>query len=561
MRIIAVAFLLVGFVSSYSFAFFCAGEISTALFDADTGLVADSTGAPEEKGRDDEGISDFDPEPGIPEPGIIKESLGTGHSADTGNEAEGISLSGVRNHVTNYQIVKYKEKYTDRIVENKFYLFEGGAGFLLKKVVPDANIERDIETAMSVFNIRGKNGTVIYKDRQTGEWKRIVPDEGLFDTVLFFQTDETFSVVGPAVFYMQYGDGSLKDLGEWGKLSFKETESGYEVVLHISGSRASELHLWMCSVQEPDHEWDDEAAKMWERLDFDGKNRVCFDGAYYSTPESYVPYEAGMYYRCPAVHPALVLLGADSRIADIMSIGLLDEAVNHQNKQGYWPTPAESEWLSKEYGINSNFYDTRFNNDVTMRLFEAYKKFGYLHYLDAALRQTEWLMRHAASNHIKAEKGILVEDYGVAAGDRKVRQTHSSLNHQLQEIKVLLTAYECTADLRYYEFAQDLLDGIRSTETKWYNGNRGLAYGIKPDGTPDFNDYPYLTYNDLYDVQEILGRIGEGRDPVLDRLMAHKLRYMLENGITGYKANDENEMPAILKAVLDDFNKGNRQSG
>ena len=473
------------------------------------------------------------------------------------NEYSGIRTDageGSSDVVENYHIVKYNAKYTDCNIENKFYLFGEDAKFLLKRVVPDTSAAVDAETEISVFSISGKSGTVIYRDRETGEWKSMLPGEGIFDSVLFFQTDDSFSIIGPAVSYRPYGEGNLREVGERGEISFRETGAGYEVVLRMSGI-ADEVHLWMCSVKGLNYEWDDEGRQMWERLDFGGMHRICFDGAYYLSPAAYKPYEEGMYYRCPAVHPSIVLLHEEDRIAGIMAFALLDEALTHQNEDGYWPTPAESDWLLRDYGINSHFYDTRFNNDVTMRLFESFEKFGNRNHLDAALRQTEWLMRHAADNHIKAEEGILVEDYGVAKGDRKVSQTHSSLNHQLQEIKVLLTAFVCTGEKKYFEFAEDLLDGIRSTEHKWYNGSRGLAYGIRPDGTPGFNDYPYLTYNDLYEVQEILVGMGEERDPVLDRLMAHKLKYMLENGITGYKTYDENEMPPILKAVPDMLSK------
>ena len=283
-------------------------------------------------------------------------------------DAGGDSSAGVEN----YQIVKYKEKYTYCNVENKFYLFGEDAKFLLKRVVPDVSAATGAETEMSVFSISGKNGTVTYRDRETGEWKRVLPCEVAFDSVIFFQSDDSFSVIGPAVSYRPYGEGNLREIGDRGRISFRETGAGYEVMLRTSGS-TDEVHLWMCSVRGLNYEWDDEGRRMWERIDFGGMHRICFDGAYYLSPVTYKPYEEGMYYRCPAVHPAIVLLHEESRIAGIMAFVLLDEALTHQNEDGYWPTPAESEWLQRDYGINSHFYDTRFNNDVTMRLFEAYE--------------------------------------------------------------------------------------------------------------------------------------------------------------------------------------------
>ncbi|MGI6576800.1 MAG: hypothetical protein ACOX1Q_01870 [Eubacteriales bacterium] len=465
-----------------------------------------------------------------------------------GNAVEYTDEGGTAN-VETYRIVKYREHYTDCYVENKRYLFENGDEFLLRKFCNSDGIEK------VVYTIYGKNGSVTYIDQATGEWISSSPTGDMTDAVLFIQTDESFVILGPAAIYKPYGDGNLLDTGLRGSVNMCEVETGYEVTIRLPLSDGNEAHIWALSIQNPEYEWNDIVRSNWKRIDFNADHRICFDGAYYISPESYKPYESGMFYRCPAVHPAIVLLEEDSRVANILSVVLLDEAVKKQNRHGYWPTPAESRWLREDYHIGSHFYDTRFNNDVTMRLFEAYKKLGYQHYLGAALRQTEWLICHASKNHIKVEDGILVEDYGVPKGDRKVKQTHSSLNHQLQEIKVLLTAHECTGESNYYEFAEELLSGIRSAESKWYNGNRGLAYAIKPDGTPGLNDYPYLTYNDLYDVQEILSRVDEERDPVLDRLMAYKLKHMLENDIIGYKTYSDNEIPPLLRAVINDYNK------
>jgi hypothetical protein len=50
-----------------------------------------------------------------------------------------------------------------------------------------------------------------------------------------------------------------------------------------------------------------------------------------------------------------------------------------------------------------------------------------------------------------------------------------------------------------------------------------------------YTDYPYLTYNDLYNVQNDLERILGMRNPVLDTLMQSKKLWMDKQGIIGYK--------------------------
>jgi hypothetical protein len=49
-------------------------------------------------------------------------------------------------------------------------------------------------------------------------------------------------------------------------------------------------------------------------------------------------------------------------------------------------------------------------------------------------------------------------------------------------------------------------------------------------------DYPYLTYNDLCDVQDILAAMGRVRDPDLQMLMDSKKAWMDDNGVEGYRS-------------------------
>ena len=57
----------------------------------------------------------------------------------------------------------------------------------------------------------------------------------------------------------------------------------------------------------------------------------------------------------------------------------------------------------------------------------------------------------------------------------------------------------------------------------------------RADGSFGGNDYPYLTYNDLYKLQKELLAMGRPRCETLDTLMAAKLTWMQANEITGYE--------------------------
>ena len=55
------------------------------------------------------------------------------------------------------------------------------------------------------------------------------------------------------------------------------------------------------------------------------------------------------------------------------------------------------------------------------------------------------------------------------------------------------------------------------------------------DGSYGLQDYPYLTYNDLYYLQKELLAMGRERNETLDALMEAKAKWMTQKGITGYE--------------------------
>ena len=60
-----------------------------------------------------------------------------------------------------------------------------------------------------------------------------------------------------------------------------------------------------------------------------------------------------------------------------------------------------------------------------------------------------------------------------------------------------------------------------------------IAYN--PDGTYVEGDYPYLTYNDLYDLRKYLSSSERSELETLTYLMGEKLQWMQNNGVTGYE--------------------------
>ena len=84
-----------------------------------------------------------------------------------------------------------------------------------------------------------------------------------------------------------------------------------------------------------------------------------------------------------------------------------------------------------------------------------------------------------------------------------------------------------------YKLAERMLQAVRDTAENWIRSDGDLHYARLPDGSYGRDDYPYLTYNDLYLLQTYLE--GKGRAvPELQRLMDAKRAWMDANGITGY---------------------------
>ena len=119
--------------------------------------------------------------------------------------------------------------------------------------------------------------------------------------------------------------------------------------------------------------------------------------------------------------------------------------------------------------------------------------------------------------------------------DKPHKETHVSLNHQVFAINWFLRMYELDLNKNYEEAALKMLKGVKVTTDDWIMDDNNLHYAYLSDGTFGLNDYPTLTYNDLFDLQNTLFRLYGYRDLDLDILMNAKKIWMIENGIVDYK--------------------------
>ena len=130
------------------------------------------------------------------------------------------------------------------------------------------------------------------------------------------------------------------------------------------------------------------------------------------------------------------------------------------------------------------------------------------------------------------EEAWLIWDYDYRNG---CLANHCSLNHQIAEILVLYRLFDLTGYEGYETLAQRMLNGILAVGEDWILPDQDLAYAYLSDGSMGMQDYPYLTYNDLFDLRAALDARYGSHEPMLDRLMSAKMSWMEQKGVTGYK--------------------------
>lgn len=385
-------------------------------------------------------------------------------------------------------------------------------------------------------------GTLWYHDAAQGDWVSQTPGEGTFSspvvylelsdgTSLFFALPRTFAPrENNTREYFPDCDGLLR--------LTKEPDG---LLLTLEGTAISGEQFSDCLIAEApfpllDRELEN-CAKAWIQYVQNGDSFWCHDGYYRRTAYNYIPTGENYYYCCPASYTIKGFLSRAPKCkeATALSILMLDTMAQRQNADGFWPTSPGSEWLKGDYGIGAGFYDTRFNTDLIEIYLSAAAKFGRGMFDETISRYFDFYATFADQSHAQTENdGWLVPDY---RHPDAFATPHTSLNHQLAECLALLHAAELYERDDLYLLAHRLLQAVADTGSGWVMSDSNLYYSILPDGTFLPGDYPYLTYNDLYDLRGYLAASGEEVPAVLETLMQKKLLWMQNNGITGYKTD------------------------
>ncbi len=480
-------------------------------------------------------------------------TIDTDTYSDTPVDENGNPLTG--NALEAYNVVKntYKDKWravtepeikekeiysnTDMSVKEKTFTFVNDDVFSIKRYTFNTSKE---ERYSETITIPGSTFEMRYISPETGDWYMSQNPENVIKQTLYIDTDEAAIIISiPSVYTNNKFDYNTleynPDLEEPLTIEIND-DSTISITYTFPHSSEYIGEIWyLLATGHVLADWNN--INHFNVLDnelADGR-RFSWDGYYFTIPSNYIPAGETVLYR----HPSNYVGAAMTKYGDFLAaydLGYVFTYIcmQNQNDLGYWATGPKSGWLSEDFNIGANFYDTRFNTDFAVNLINAYNRYNNDDFLMAVCRYAEYFIDHASENHYTtANDGWLVEDYGY---DYDHTHTHVSLNHQLAELNVLYTLYQKTREEKYKVYADKMLLAIEDTQDSWVLENNNLNYALYyTAGTNAMVDYPYLTYNDLFETQQLYTKIYGKENETVKYLMDCKMQWMLENDVTGYR--------------------------
>jgi hypothetical protein len=432
-------------------------------------------------------------------------------------------------------VLSNKKKDSYASVETRTYFFPNGDRFTQVRTT----FRKPGGSRRARLSYQGADGTFRCYDEAASAWVTGPLEGRLPRALLFITIDGRDLILCPPLAYYARAAGSLEaSPSNDGLVTASRSERGFELTLPVHYFEGGFTEYWVLESKARLIDWANPVIEsLWSRYGFTGEHRWCFDGYYFVTPASYVPSGNNYYWRLPAAYITRGLVkSAGSRAADDLGLAMLDILSRNMNESGFFPTLPQSKWLKDEYGMAGGFFDTRFNCDVGESYVTGYNRYGVKSFLDTAVSLGDFFTGMASRNHYafsggEGSEGWLIPDYWHPSGSDPV---HASLNHQVQEMVFLYNLEGATGDTKYGDLADKILTGIKLTRDRWMMDNGNLEYAYMPDGTMGLTDYPYLTYNDLYNLQALLLQRYGAVDADIQMLMDSKRQWMDANGVTEY---------------------------
>lgn len=463
-------------------------------------------------------------------------------SASLNWELQAEEKTSLASNLGTINIQEQQSKGPDALKDSRNYQFPNGDIFTQERIAFTKDKDK---TELYVKEYPGNRGKLRYYDVDQKKWieKSLqpgkLPQQTLFITIED-DTQNTYLILSQPMAYQPRENQCLEYMpGDDGYIVLEQNENSYQFSIQSEPKAQTQIEYWLLQSNGALVNWTQQTTqKVWTRYLLNDDSRFCYEGYYYFCPDSYYPTGANYFYLMPSPYVVTGFLKNDNwRAATDLSIAMLDILRPQQNKDGFWPTYAESGMLKDNYDMDGGFYDTRFNTELAHTYLLAYKKFAIAEFLTSSQQYGEFLLRHATNHHFSrlgsnGTEGWLVEDYWHPTSGTT---THVSLNHHTMEIIYLYELFNITGIERYEQMADTMLWGIKLSRQEWLLPDGNLVYGLLKDGTHFGEDYPYLAYNDLYDLQQILHQLKGKTDKNIQFLMDHKRKWMDQHGVTEYK--------------------------
>ncbi len=439
-------------------------------------------------------------------------------------------------------VIRTESEASDNAVTVKKRIYSGaGLGdctVYMERLTADSS---SAGQTLTVFQLGEGQGTIRNYDASSKKWNVSELTEGtLLYGMYFIKTGESESIFITPQAYRSRENGMIESVpASNGSLRISKQNGRYYLTVSVPALSQGMFcdFTALCSPSQLVDWSDANEVSKWENYRFTDDNRWCYDGYYYKTPSNYIPTGANYFYKLPAAHiTGKMARNKNDAASRALSLAMIDVMKARYNSSGYIPSENGSQWLQDTYRIGKGYFDTRFNTDFALAMINAGENFGAEQLIDDAAVYGKFLVSYAAKRHFTVgsgeSEGWLVDDYWNENGSPL--RTHVSLNHHTAEAVFLYRLADATGDESYAETAEKMVKGIENTADKWIMPDGNLYYSYGNNAKMITGDYPYLTYNDLLELQRLWTKRHGAENSAVSKLMASKLAWMDKNGITGY---------------------------
>lgn len=193
-----------------------------------------------------------------------------------------------------------------------------------------------------------------------------------------------------------------------------------------------------------------------------------------------------------------------------------------------------STWLKDDYGTTAPYVDTRHNELVAIYQNAVIQELNLDDDSDQLIHYANFLVKQEQLNnviHVPDSDGYFISDYFDYTPATNSKQTHSSLNHVLGEMNLLLDVYMDSGQEKYLQTAKKIKTAIQETEDDWIRDDFDLWYQVNSNLEYSGRDYPIVTLKDLLMAESKWQSVYNNKEHLFEKLITSKIRYLENEGI------------------------------